>query len=237
MEIPTQQQTPPSADRDDTINISDVEIYKTQMSQAQFRVVLQNKCVEMSLHVTTGLAGAVAVAVIAAFANDKFDFAKLIPVVLVFSFYGLIQLLILTNYIYQTFMMQGFSHVYNDVTLRSFRKVRSFSRRDELPKDEQAEDKQVRPAFCRFLFKRVKRLQPFIIYMSALLGGLLATASLLLHPQPWDIVISIVVVLFWWCLVLVIYRLHKRVVEPAIGRIVVEKASNQPHHDTDHATR
>jgi hypothetical protein len=223
METPMQQQPPPSADRDD--KFPDVEIYKAQMSQLELRAGFQNKCVEMSLHITTGLVGAAAVAVIAAFANDKFDFAKLrLPIALVFSLYGIIQLLILSNYIYQTFMMQGASHVYRGVTVRSFGKVLSFGVEDKLPKDEQAEGEQAKRALIRFIGK-VKKLQPAIIYVSAALGGLLALASCLLPPPLpcWAIVISIVVFLFWCCVVWYFYKQHKRVLEPDIGKFVVEE--------------
>ena len=238
METANQHQTPPPAKLDDF----DVEIYKTHASVTQFRVGLQNKCIEMSLHITMGLAGAVAAAAIAWITRTNSSSSDPVTIrclmFIVFYLYGLIQLLILTNYIYQTYMLQGFGYIYNDVTVRSFRKVLSFSGRDELPNAGQVEGKQARRDPNRF----VGKLQPLILYVSTVLGGLLALVSILmsilLWPLScWAIVISIVIFLFWSLLVWCIYKLHKRVHEPDTWKVVVDMLLNQPVHDVECATR
>ena len=85
------------------------EVYKVCMREALLRVELQNKCVEMSIHITSGLAAAIAAAFIAALTRPTVQSAfpnitaMCLPIVLTFGFYGFIQSMIMTNYIYQTF--------------------------------------------------------------------------------------------------------------------------------------
>jgi hypothetical protein len=103
MEIPNSQETPSDS-------VLDLEVFRVWMNLMQVRVESQRKCIEMSLQITTGLAGAIAAAAITKNGFTIADLSQpkvLVPIVLVFGLYGLIQTLILMNYIYHTHTLRG----------------------------------------------------------------------------------------------------------------------------------
>jgi hypothetical protein len=197
METPRQQQTTSDA-------AFDSEVFRLWMSLMQSRLQIQSKCIELSLHVTTGLAGAIAAAAIA---KGGFDFAELrfpivlVPIVLVFGLYGLIQTLILINYIYHTYALRGNYLYHAQITHSIFRTFGS----DTIVK--LSKDIDGLKYGRQFVFKQSRRLlsifQPLVFYVSVAIGWSAVTWSLTQLLQTWWP--YLIVVLLWLSLFLLAF--------------------------------
>jgi hypothetical protein len=154
------------------IQIPDVEIFRHTSTERNERIKFQNKCAEMSIQVTSGLAVAFASVMLVVIHNDgkqtslPLSISGLIkgvgvePVAIVSYFYVLIQLLLLTNYLYHTVCLLCFDYIYHAEFVRSARKF-------DLP---------IAPLTCITKgggWLVMNLFQPLILYVS-IVGGLIA---------------------------------------------------------------
>ncbi|MFZ1072984.1 MAG: hypothetical protein WAO21_06055 [Verrucomicrobiia bacterium] len=199
MEISKPQETPSDA-------AIDSEVFRLWMSLMQSRLQIQSKCIELSLHVTTGLAGAIAAVAIA---KSGFDFADLhhsnilAPVVLVFGLYGLIETLILSNYIYHAYALRGNS-LYHTRIMLSMRRTFGYDRIDELSKEITGLKGGWRKVF-KLSRGFLSIFQPLVFYISVAIGWLAVTWSL---PQVWQSCWSYLIVVLIWVSLFVLAFLH-----------------------------
>jgi hypothetical protein len=81
-------------------------MYRFWSDQASFRSQMQHKCVELSLQITTGLvAGVFALMVTKSSDPSALNSATRVCFVIVVNLYTMLQLLILANYLFHTFLM------------------------------------------------------------------------------------------------------------------------------------
>lgn len=188
--------------------VSKGEVYQAFMRQAQKRAEFQNKGIEMSIHVTSGIAAATAAAWIAMLVNPSAypDISAIRVIIFCASvFYGFIQSLILTNYIYQTYIL----HCIN-MLLSSLDSSSSLTDNVNIPPEQVKESNLVKRlrGWCRSV---IDVFQPVVIYVSVITGWLVASVDLILTPQPiLPLCWAIVVVAFLWCLLLVLAVFHRK---------------------------
>lgn len=206
MEEPKQQQSSSSPEG------FDLEVFRNYVSITQQRVGLQNKCVEMSIQITSGLAVVVVGATIASIAKNSgsYEFPDLekirLPIIIIFGLYGLIQSLLLTNYIYHAVTVQGSSYIYGNVIRQSFKRVLAIDVRSK----DKGRIKTRGLGFVKMLKPLVEMLQPLVVYSSAALGWLVVSCVLLfMRPAilPSYCAFAIVIIL-WFCFYL-LFWLHK----------------------------
>ena len=107
---------------------NDQESIRHSVALTAQRIALQNKCVDLSIHVTSGLAVAVAGSVFAWIFNIVNPGGLVNPLTIsvvtaiILGFYVFIQLLLLTNYIYHTVAIYCFDCAYGRITWQSSRK-------------------------------------------------------------------------------------------------------------------
>jgi hypothetical protein len=95
-----------------------LEIFQHFSSLAHQRIALQNKCVELSVIVTSGLAAAVVGAVLKD-VSTSLEKLGVMSIVIVLGLYVFIQLSLLTNYVYQTLNVQAFHFAYEGIIRES----------------------------------------------------------------------------------------------------------------------
>jgi hypothetical protein len=90
--------------------VTNFEFLRQQLDLVRLRMTFQNKCVEMSIQVTAGLAAAIAGAIIASISNTSgneeiANIQKKEPILIFLPFllYGITQSLLLANYIYHSY--------------------------------------------------------------------------------------------------------------------------------------
>ena len=192
------------------------EVYQISMRQGQLRAELQSKCVEMSIHVTTGLAAAIAAAWIAVLVRSSvppayFDFTKIrLPIVLASGFYGFIQSLILTNYIYQTFHLLCVNWTFEHVKVSHLAApVLGTIIVSDMALMQSKETTHLGNWRRRFLSKLLTWFQPLVLYLSVAIAWLVASCGLLLSPYTiFTLCWTIVIVAVLWCSFLFLLCLH-----------------------------
>lgn len=185
------------------------------MEHVRLRMGLQNKCIEISITITSGLAAAVAGAAIAVVAKSTGpaafpDFMTMrLPLVLVLGLYGLLQSLLLTNYIYHTFILACINSTYLSVRRKAIASLApelvSVVERASKQRQELHGWKEVRS----WIFELLHKFQPCVLYASAASAWLVETLVLILpSPQLLPLWLAILIMLFLWCSLLVLLWLH-----------------------------
>ena len=214
-----------------------VEIFKVCKREELLRVELQNKCVEMSIHITSGLAAAIAAAIIAVLTRptEQSAFPKItitamwLPIVLTFGFYGIIQSMIMTNYIYQTFHLFCICLTFDPVTEPRKHHLYATSAPDaahtQSKKTTHLGNRLPWYSACDFILSKfqplalfiLSKFQPLALYLSILIAWIVVSVVLLLQsltilPLCWTIplrwTIVIVAVLWVWFVVLILLHLN-----------------------------
>ena len=239
--IITQHGSPPNESQVLATKFTEYPAYQAHLSQAQLRAEFQNKSVEMSIHVTTGFAAAAAAAWIAVHVNPTglsapTDFTALrMPIVLVSGFYALIQSLILSNYIYQTFHLHSINWVCVNCFYQPLPASGAIIVSDELKETNIGNWRRwFRRKLIRFCSNLLITFQPLILYFSMFVALLVISLDLVWPPQPilplcWAIVI--VAILLLWLLVL--FGLHlacRALATEAAMRVALESNRRRTCH-------
>ena len=190
-------------------------VYECLRDEIHLRIGLQNKCVELSIHITTALAAAVVGIVVAASKEVEVSSALM----WLLAFYGLVQSLTFTNYIYHTFFILRL-HAYLRDRMRPL-----LNERAGLPLGdyEQGSLPQDVRAFKSWTGRLLFHLQPFPIVGSIGLAWLVLSVMIASRPVPstlspwqaWGIV-----TLLWselWGLWRLHREAHEQALTPAIG--------------------
>jgi len=192
-------------------------VYSTLREEIHLRIGLQNKCVEMSVNITSALAVAIVGAILAKQVGVSL-FSNKIAIIAVFGFYGLIQSLILTNYIYQTYFCLRLCGYIRDRKQKSQKATNHLAPGGmegiSLPQDKNA---------LKYLpGKIILRLQPIIIYCSAVAAWIIVSFVLLKQPRllaaylPFSTTIALVILL--WISVVFLWVLHQEAQRLALWR-------------------
>src|ERR1035438_1090180 len=155
-----------SASADGPRNCSPDTMYGLLANHVSQRTQMQHKCVEMSLHITTGLAAGAFAMMFSELSKasgiSAFDSALAKGwLVVAIDLYAILQLLILANYLYNTYMILVLDTLSKPLNQANINAIdNSLLQRIPFPTSSQEKDVYI-----------LKRLQPLIIYFSALIGG------------------------------------------------------------------
>lgn len=173
-------------------------VYGVIRGEVHLRIDLQNKCVALSIQITSALAAALAGTLLAkgigtpAIPNQRLIF------LLLFFFYGLVQSLIVTNYIYHTYFLLRLCAFIRDKMRERVKDVPGLLPGQlegvSLPQDV--------AAFKTFAGRLIFRFQPLVVYASAAVGWVTVSVLLLWPPRPLE---GYVPVLFDICGILVLW--------------------------------
>jgi hypothetical protein len=179
-------------------------VYNALRNEINARIGLQNKCVELSIHITSALAAAI-VALVAARSNIG---SILEPVTLLIAFYGLVQSLILANYIYHTYFVLRIHTYIRDRMLPYVQDraglVMGHYEGSSLPQDVRAYGTMLGWAIFRF--------QSLPLYGSIGLAWVVVSALLLWPPTPFALSywVSIPLILALWSELFLMFLVHTK---------------------------
>jgi hypothetical protein len=125
--------------------------------------------------------------------------------IVVFSLYGLILFLLLTNYIYHAITVHGSPYLYKKLVAKSLNKLSTM----DVQSKSKDHIKTKGSSRVRFFQPLVTFLQPFVIYVSTALGWFVVSCILLFaKPAILPLFSAIVIVVILWSCIFGLGWLH-----------------------------